>query len=468
MHTYGRQRKTERPRSQPNGQRTTETKKNPTLATFMNLEYFIARKVAAGGKKSFTRLIIRIAIIAVALSLTVMIVATALITGFKKEITNKIFGFWGHVHIQDTNVNRSYEAIPIDINQTFYPSLDTVGQIDYVEDMSILGRTIEDRPQQKTTKGGVKHIQVFANKPGIIKTKNEFEGIILKGIGADFDWDFLKQSLQEGKVLNLKDSIRTKGILVSQNTANRLKLKIGQKFIVHFVTDNGNQIKKPFTVEGIYKTGLDEYDRNFALVDIRVIQDILGWEPNQVGGFEVFIDNIDDLDVIAEYIYIEKLPNHLYAQTIKDKSPSIFEWLELQNINEVVILILMIVVAIINMVTALMILILERTNMIGMLKALGSTNWSVRKIFLYYAGFILAVGIFWGDLIGIGLCLLQKHFEFIKLSEADYYLSVAPIDINLWTILLLNIGTLVVTLIFLIIPSYLVTRITPVKAIRFS
>lgn len=434
----------------------------------MNLEYFIARKVAAGGKKSFTRLIIRIAIIAVALSLTVMIVATALITGFKKEITNKIFGFWGHVHIQDTNVNRSYEAIPIDKNQTFYPSLDTVGQIDYVEDMSIFGRTVEDHPQTKTTKGGVRHIQVFANKPGIIKTKNEFEGIILKGIGTDFDWEFLKNTIQEGEILELNDSISTREILVSQNTANRLKLKVGQKFIVHFVTEKGTQIKKPFTVKGIYKTGLDEYDRSFALVDIQVIQDILGWTPNQVGGFEVFIDDINDLDVITEYIYIEKLPNHLYAQTIKNKSPGIFEWLELQNINEQVILILMVIVAIINMVTALMILILERTNMIGMLKALGSSNWSVRKIFLYYAGFILAAGIFWGDVIGIGLCLLQKHFEIITLPEADYYLSVAPIDINLWTVLLLNIGTLVVTLIFLIIPSYLVTRISPVKAIRFS
>ena len=221
-------------------------------------------------------------------------------------------------------------------------------------------------------------------------------------------------------------------------------------------------------VSGIYKTGLEEYDQKFALVDIRKIQQLLDWEEDQVSGFEVFIDNIDDLDPLADYIYFEQLPNNLYAETIRAKLPEIFEWLDLQDINETVILALMIIVAIINMVTALMILILERTNMIGTLKAIGSTNWSIRKIFLYYAAYIIIIGLFWGNLLGIGLCIMQEKFELIRLSEANYYLSVAPVDLQLWPILMLNLGTLLVTLIFLILPSYLVTSISPVKAIRFK
>ena len=237
--------------------------------------------------------------------------------------------------------------------------------------------------------------------------------------------------------------------------------------IIHFV-EKGEQLKRRFKVSGVYRTGLEEYDRKFALVDIRQIQRLLGWEESQVSGFEVFIDDIDDLQPINEYIYFEELPADLYAETIREKLPEIFDWLDLQDINEVVILSLMIIVAIINMVTALMILILERTNMIGILKALGTANWGIRKIFLYYAAYIVILGLFWGNLIGIGLCLLQDRFEFITLSEENYYLSTAPIDLNFWPILLLNLGTLAITLFFLIIPSYLVTSISPVKAIRFK
>lgn len=428
----------------------------------MNVPFFIARKVAGQGQASFSRLIIRIAVAAVALSIAVMIIATSLIAGFKKEISEKIFGFWGHVHITDANTNRSLlESYPISLNQPFYPSLDTLGPLLYQKSW---GGLFERTAQ---TAGGVRHIQVYAIKPGIIETKKQIEGILLKGVGRDFQWDFLQKYMVEGEVLSLPDTAASSDILISRQTADRLEASVGDRFIVYFVQSN-EQLRRAFTVKGIYKTGLEEYDKKFALVDIRKIQQLLGWQEDQVAGFEVFIEEIGDLPIFTDYIYYEAIPNDLTAESIREKFPSIFEWLELQDINEVVILSLMLVVSIINMITALMILILERTNMIGVLKALGQSNWGIRAIFLYYSGYILVVGLFWGNLLGIGLCLLQDRFGFIRLSEADYYLSVAPVAFNPLTILGLNGLTMLVTLLFLIIPSYLVSRISPVKAIRFK
>ncbi len=434
----------------------------------MNTPYFIARKVALGGQQSFSRLIIRIAIVGVALSMTVMIASTALIRGFKSEITTKIFGFWGHIHITDIDINRSFEEIPVENSQDFYPAIDTIEQIQYRSPLSFMNFELdEDNLRLYETKGGIRHIQLFATKKGIIKTKENIEGIILKGIWKDFDWEFFDQYLEEGSVIEFPDTTASEQILISRQTANRLKLKLNDKFIIIFVKDK-QQLKRRFSVGGIYKTGLEEYDKSFALVDLRQIQKLQGWKENQVSGFEVFIDDIDDLEIINEYLYAEVLPQNLFSETIRNKFPSIFEWLELQNINEIVIILLMILVSIINMTTALMILILERTNMIGTLKSLGSTNWEVRKIFLYYAAYIITIGLFWGNVIGIGLCWLQDKFQFIKLSEEDYYLAVAPVELNFWIILLLNVGTLLLTVIFLIVPSLLVTSISPVKAMRFK
>jgi lipoprotein-releasing system permease protein len=431
----------------------------------MNLEYFIARKVASGGKKSFSRLIIRIAIAAVALSVSVMIITSALIFGFKKEISEKIFGFWGHIHITDNNINSGVlDNEPIDINQTFYPSLDTLRNVTYLTE-KIGGDHLEF--VETLSHGGIRHIQTFALSPGIIKTKTDIEGIVLKGIGKDFDLKFIQDYLEEGEFIDLKSEKATKDIIVSRQTADRLNVKLGDKFVFHYIQNN-EQIKRQFIIKGIYKTGLEEYDRRFALVDIRKIQQLLKWKETEVGGFEVFIDDIRDLDPMTEFIYLERLPNSLYAENIREKFPPIFEWLELQDINQYVIIALMLVVSIINMVTALLILILERTNMIGTLKALGGNNYSIRKIFLYYAAFIVIAGLFWGNLIGLGLCWLQDAFHFVKLSEADYYLSYAPISINWWMVLGVNVGTLVMTVLVLIIPSFLVSRISPVKAIRFK
>jgi len=433
----------------------------------MNLSLFIAKRVASSNHRSFSGLIIRIAIVAVALSLSVMIVATAVISGFKNQIGEKIFGFWGHIHITSTQINRTTgEAVPISIHQPFYPGLDTVGKIPYLERATIFGYELPFE-FQKETLGGIRHIQAFALKPGIIKTKKEIEGIILKGIGNDFDWSFFDNYLVEGQQLTLSDSAATEGIILSRQTANRLELGIGDKFIFNFVA-NGEALRRRFTVEGFYKTGLEEYDRKFALVDLKKVQELLGWREDQVGGFEVFIENLSDLDVMTEYVYLEETPAELYCENIREKFPAIFEWLALQDINEVVILVLMVIVGLINMITALMILILERTNMVGTLKALGQTNWGIRKIFLYHAGYIILLGLFWGNLAGISFCLLQQKFGFIRLSEENYYLPVAPIEINPLAILALNVGALAFIMLFLTIPSWLVTKISPVKAIRFK
>ncbi|MEO1437551.1 MAG: ABC transporter permease, partial [Bacteroidota bacterium] len=351
----------------------------------MNLELFIARRIASQRGNAFSARIMRIAIAAIALSIAVMIVATALSAGFKHEISEKIFGFWSHIQIRHYKVDSFVETVPIDRNQPFYavygegetreirsPLLEG-GPVDYIEEKLALGLFPYDAHLQ--TQGGVKHIQVYANKAGIIQIKSELEGIILKGVSDDFDWTFLNRFIIRGDTLSYQRPSPNREILISETTARRLKVDTSDQFIVNFV-DNGRQIGRKFNVAGIYKTGLEEFDEKFALVDIRVIQQLNGWSEDEVSGFEVFIDDIDDLDILGEYVYYNHLPQELYSSTIRELHPAIFGWLDLQDVNERVIIIIMIFVSIINMITALMILILERTNMIGVLKALGMPNRS--------------------------------------------------------------------------------------------
>jgi lipoprotein-releasing system permease protein len=408
----------------------------------MRWEFKLAMRISNGKEKSFASIIIRIASLAVALSIAVMIVTTALITGFKTEISSKIFGFWGHLHINAANVYQNLlEIDPIEDNQDFYPVL--------------------------KNRQGIKAVQVYAIQPGIVKGKNDLDGIFLKGIGSDFNWQFFKTYLQEGDIITFPTEEASNQIIISKQTASRLSLKTGDNFRLFFVK-NGTMLKRNFKISGIYKTGLEEYDSKFALVDIRKVQQLQGWAENQIGGYEVFIDDISMIDHWAEEIYSNVLPPDLNVQSIRDKLPEIFEWLSLQDINEVVILSLMIVVAIINMVTALLILMLERTRMIGILKSLGSSNWSIRRIFMFYAGIIASRGMFWGNIIGISICLLQKYGHFIKLSEENYYLNEAPILINFSHILFLNLGTILVIVLFLILPTWLITRISPVRTLRMD
>jgi lipoprotein-releasing system permease protein len=431
----------------------------------LNLPFFIARRIAFSGGKNFSRVIIRIATVAVALSVAVMIASTALIAGFKHEISQKIFEFWGHIHISDTAYSLSFEPAPVERNQDFYPSLDTVRGISYFEDEEILGFET-GREVEKKSRDGIRHIQAFAHKPGIIRTKTAMEGIILKGVGKDFDWGNLAPYLLEGQPIALGDTL-SRDIIISRQTADRLQVSVGDRFIVHFVKE-GEQLRRRFQICGIYKTGLEEYDRKFALCDIRQTQELLGWTESEVAGFEIWLDDLRDLDLYNDYIYSEVLPPELLSTSIRSKFPAIFEWLSLQDLNEQVILGLMLAVAIINMITALLVLVLERTTMIGVLKSLGETSRRIRRIFLYYAAVITLTGMFWGNLLGLGFCFLQDKFHFIKLNEADYYLSYAPVKINWLAVVGVNAGTLFVTLLFLILPSFLVSKIQPVKAIQFK
>ncbi len=439
----------------------------------MNFERFIALRVASNNRSSFSGKIIRIAIAAIAVSMAVMIIATALVTGFKNEISEKIFGFWGHIHIRHYKVENSIESIPILKAQNFYPGspkadpadtyITDVGRVEYMKQGKFLGFDYEYKTK---TKAGIRHIQSYANKAGIIKTKDQLEGIVLKGIGDDFNWDFLSKFIVEGERLPYGET-SSRNIMISESTSKRLNVKLGDVFDIFFV-ENGQELVRRFKTCAIYKTGLEEYDQKFAVIDIREIQKLNGWTENEVSGFEVFIEDIRDLEVFGEYVYYNYIGPELYSNTIKEIYPGIFSWLELQNVNERIIIILMIIVSIINMITALMILILERTNMIGILKALGAKNWSVRKIFLYHAFYIIGMGILIGNAIGIGFCLIQQQFGIITLPQEAYYVSVAPVALNLFTIFLLNLMTVVVTILVLIIPSYLVTKVEPVKAIRFK
>lgn len=391
--------------------------------------------------KSFSRLIIRIAIGAVALSITVMILATSLINGFQHEISEKVYGFWGHIQISEFGRSGSYESVPIDNNQPFLADLDTMK--------------------------GIRHVQAYATKPAIIKTDEYFEGLILKGVDADFDWRFIEGYLQEGQVLNFEEDSMSFDILLSKTTADRLRLKQGDRASIHFIDPQTRNTRlRVLTVRGIYSTGLAEYDKLFALVDLRQIQRLNGWDSTQVGGFEVFINNTNRLDELGDRVYYTA--NDLNARTIREINPSIFDWLDLQTTNEYLILIIMAIVAAINMITALLILILERTNMIGTLKAVGASNWSIRKVFLLKAAVIIGLGLLFGNLAGIGLGALQDGLSLITLPEETYYVSVAPVKFNWLTVGALNVGAFLVCLLALLGPSYLISRISPVKVLRFD
>ncbi len=424
----------------------------------MSFEPWIARKLMASGGGGFTRVILWVATGAVGLSVAVMIISLALMTGFKEEITKKMFGFWGHIHISDPRSIRSYEALPFDYDSVMVNSIREIKQVDFEM------KEYDSPDQQLKSKGGVQHVQAYIYLPGIITHDDQMEGIILKGVGSDYDWNNINQYKVTASPWS---SLLQDEIIISHVTANRLLLKEGDKFIVHFVRE-GKQLQRRFTIKGIYRTGLEENDARFALASIDRVRDILGWLPNQVSGLEISIENIDDLNLITEYIYQEEIPRNLYAENIREKFPSLFEWLELQDINTIVIIGLMLAVAIINMITALLILILERTQMIGILKSIGAKDASIRKVFLWFAMFIIVGGILIGNILGLGLAWLQYKFRFIKLDEADYYLDYAPVHVLPWHLVAINLGALIVIGLCLIAPSYLVSKINPIKTIHFN
>jgi len=406
---------------------------------------FIAKRIIASKryKNSVSSPIIRISILAIAIGIAVMLFSVATGVGLQKKIKEKISGFNGDIQISHYDANNSKVTVtPVSRNQDFYPDFEGVPN--------------------------VKKVQVFATKAGIIRTPNEFEGIVLKGVDKDYDWSFFNAYLKSGRVPRFDEELSNE-VLVSNKTAGRLRLKTGDIFHMFFVKDDPNLApnSRKFEVAGIFDSGFEEFDETFIIGDIRHIQRINKWDKDQVGGFEVFIHDFDRLRNTGAEVYRSIDPT-LNALTTAEKYPAIFEWLSLFDTNIVVIIGVMILIAGINMITALLVLILERTQMIGVLKALGNQNWSIRRIFLYNAAYLIGKGLFWGNLVGMGLLLIQRYFGVIRLNPETYYVNEAPVYISVPAWLFINVGTLLLCLLMLLIPSYIVSKISPVKAIKFD
>ncbi|MBL4662302.1 MAG: ABC transporter permease [Flavobacteriaceae bacterium] len=411
----------------------------------MNFEYFIARRIVASKdyKSSISAPIIKIAIAAIALGVIIMLISIATGVGLQEKIREKVSAFNGDIIISSYDSNFSDDSqTPISKNQDFYPTFHTVEGID--------------------------HIQITASKGGVIRTATDFEGVVVKGVGDDYKWNYFEEYLVEGRLPDYSGNLNDE-ILISEYLSKRLNLNLGDKANTLFFQQESKQKTRVrgFLIVGIYKSGFQEFDEQFLLADIRHIQRLNRWKDNEIGSFEVFVSNFDDITSVGNRVY-DETPSELNTITIRDKYYTIFEWLDLFDFNIILIIGIMILIGGINMITALLVLILERTQMIGILKAMGTTDWGVRKIFLYNAIYIICVGLFWGNLIGIGLLLLQKYGKFIKLDADTYYVTEAPIYLDISYVVLLNVGVLFLCLLMLLIPSYIVTKISPVKAMRFE
>jgi lipoprotein-releasing system permease protein len=414
----------------------------------MNLPYFIAQRLIKGRRAgtSFSRPINVIAIIGIAMGLAVMILAVAILTGFKLQIREKIVGFGSNIQIVNFDSNLSFETAPIHQGQEFIEKIRKIP--------------------------GISHIQVFATKAGIIKTDEDFQGVVLKGIGSDFDWTYFRSNMVDGSVFTVTDTARTDKVIISKKISDMLRLKTGDSFAMHFVQDPPRM--RRFTVSGIYETSLEEFDKIYVFCDIGHIKRLNGWDDDQISGFEIFIKDFDKLDKMTAAVrdaigYRLKEDDEQFKVTnIRTKYPQIFDWLNFQDVNVIIIILLMLIVAGFNMISGLLILILEKTNMIGVLKALGTDDVTIRRVFLYQAAYLISKGLLWGNIIGIGLAFLQLKTGLITLDPSSYYIKTVPVNLELVHILLLNAGTMAAILFMLLVPSNLISRITPVKAIRYD
>lgn len=428
----------------------------------MNLARYIARKISVTSGISFTGFIVRLATGTIAFSIIVMILASAMVKGFKEEITRKVFSFWGHIHISSVHLGaRGVDILPFPVDSTILKELSPgriLNQYDFSESFSAV---------KLPTSGGVSNVSPVAQYSGILKGKEDIEGLFFKAVNSDYNPDFFDEFLTKGFFdFESRDSARQRPIIISETVADRLHLDIGDQVLVYFVKD-GSQIMRRFEVAAFFNTGLGEYDGKFAIIALKDLQEILNWPPDYITNYEIHLENFSDLDAFHYWTYYEIAGMDLMSESVRFKFPVIFDWLELQNVNERVIILLMLIVCMVNMATTILILILERTNMIGTFKALGMSNATIRSIFLYQALRILLTGLVIGNLIGFLLGILQNHFKFIKLDEVNYYLSYAPIHFNIPFIILLNIITVGMTLLFLLLPTMWISKINPVKAIRF-
>ncbi len=407
----------------------------------VNFSFFIAKRIAFNKQQSFAKFIIWLSVSATALSLAAMIITLGFVNGFQETIAQKVFSFWGHIRVQHFEVNKSLvsEENPIEADNSIYQAIKNLKE--------------------------VKKIQAFATKSAVIEKNKTIEGILLKGIDDNYDSSTLKTFITQGRWVNFKDSLYSKEIIISSITAKELQIQLFDTVNIFFVSpQQETSTYRKVNVVGIYKTGIEEYDKLFAIGDIRLIQRLSNWQKNEIGGYEIVLHDYKQMHKLNETL---DLPTIWSSKTIQQVYPNIFDWLNIQDVNRNVMFIVMSIVAIINLVTCLLILVLERIKMVGILKAVGCTNTTIQKIFLYHASIITLAGIGLGLFVGVAICILQKYTGFITLDESNYYVSVAPISLVWWQVLMVCLGTSIVCFLSLTIPALLVKKINPVKAIQF-
>lgn len=417
----------------------------------MNINLYIARRIfsAKENRKNLSHRIVNIALLGIVLGLVVLILSVAIVTGYKSEVGRKVIGFGSHLQIVNLDSNQSFETGPVSQNQSF---LTEIKNID-----------------------GVRHVQIFATKPGIIRTSDDIQGVVLKGVGPDFDWSFFMENKVAGEPFQVQDTVRSNKAWISQQMAGLLNVKVGDNLTMFFVSPPDIMPRqRKFELAGIYKTSLEEFDRMFVLVDINHIRKLNNWKNDEVSGFEILVNDFSQLESQEREIHNILLRHTnpdspvLQVVSIKEKYRQIFDWLGLLDMNVWVILTLMVLVAGFNMVSSLLVIILERTQMIGILKAMGARNWSIRKVFLYFSVMLILKALVLGNILGIGICLIQQYTHVFKLDPTSYYLEYVPVNLTVWHLVLLNVGTVLVTTAMLLLPSYFITKVSPEKSIRFE
>ena len=407
----------------------------------MNYERYIAGRILRGkaGTSRYSNPVIRISMAGIALGVAVMIVAVMVVTGFRDQITQKVIGFGAHIRINNFDSNNSYEESPLSLKAPFMNQL-------------------KSNPE-------INHIQEYATKAGIIKTDEEIEGIVLKGISQSYNWDFFRNKIISGNIIHTGDSLYPNEVLISKKTSLKLSLKPGDDMVIYFI-EQPPRIRK-LKVVGVYETGLDEFDNIYVFCDISLIRKLNNWSTDEAGGVELLLKDFSKLETVNDQVY-ETAGYQFYTQSIKEQYPQIFHWLDLQNINVLIIIGMILLIAGISMISTLLIIILENSNMIGILKTMGSSDKSIRKIFIYIAMPVIGGGILAGNIFGITLCLLQRQFGIITLPQESYYVATVPVNFSWMHLLLINAGTIFACLLMLIGPSMVIARISPSKVIRYD
>jgi lipoprotein-releasing system permease protein len=413
--------------------------------SLVNISSFIARRIAFNQQKSFSRFIIRLSVTATVISVAVMIVTLSFVNGFQETVSNKVFSFWGHLRVGARQ-----------------PMKATIAEEEPIAANDSLVKKMQQMPQ-------VRSVHPFATKYAILKTTDEMEGVLVKGLDRTYDTMHMKRFMQQGRWIRFNDSSYSREIVVSTFSARQLNLKLNDRVLIYFIKPDGRLRPDRLTIVGIYKTGIEEYDKTYAIGDLKLIRRLNEWADDEIGGYEIFLNNYEQMDAVSEAIFSsEEFPDLWDTKTIQQVYPNIFDWLNIQDTNQNILLTIMTIIAIINLITCLIILVLERLRMVGTLKALGASNWMVQKIFLHHSALITLTGIIIGTAVGLGLLWLQQQTGFISLPEDAYYMDKAEVKIIWWQVALVAAGTLVVSVLVLLIPSFIVRRIQPIRAIRFS